>query len=260
MSYDERRVAAEVSRGQGTRPVDDWAISPTDTVAAAPVAAVPAEAAPRAEPKGHPAARAVREVVETLLLALVIFLAVRLVVLNFRVDGESMDPNLNDAEMLLVNRNAYLHFDLNRLRNLLPGDDEEGQDIVYPFDPPERGDIVVFDPPERSDKPYIKRVIGLPGETVSFERGQVLIDGEVLEEPYIADGVRTRCGRDESCTVTVPEGEVYVLGDNRENSSDSRVFGPVDVDDVVGKAWFLYWPLDDLGLVPHYDYPGMPER
>ena len=62
------------------------------------------------------------------------------------------------------------------------------------------------------------------------------------------------------CSVTVADGEVYVLGDNRENSSDSRAFGPVDVDRIVGKAWFAYWPLDEIGLVPHYDYPGLEER
>ena len=246
MAYDEGRIAADATRPQGAEP--------------APIAESEAEsaAAQATSVKRNPAARVVREIVETLLLAVVIFLAVRLVVLNFKVDGESMVPNLHDTEMLLVNRNAYLHFDLNRLLNPLPGEDREGERIVYPFDPPERGDIVVFEPPVSSDKPYIKRVIGLPGETISFHRGEVYVNDEPLDEPYIDDGI-TRCERDENCNVTVPEGEVYVLGDNRENSSDSRVFGPVSVDQIVGKAWFSYWPLDDLGLVPHYDYPDVPE-
>src|SRR5215207_10200430 len=102
----------------------------------------PAEPARPVKPKS----RTVREIVETLLLALVIFVGVRLVVLNFRVDGESMEPNLDD-EMLLVNRKGYLHFDLNGVLDALPSVERDGEDIVYPFHPPERGDIVVFDPP-----------------------------------------------------------------------------------------------------------------
>jgi signal peptidase I len=196
-----------------------------------------AEPAPSAK---NQAGRAVREVVETLLLAALIFFLVRLVVLNFRVDGESMLPNLNDGQMLLVNRNAYQYVDV-------------GGNRYYPFDPPERGDVVVFDPPTGSDKPYIKRIIGLPGEEVTFGDGKVYIDGELLPEDYIKD--RTRCGaRSDNCDVVVPEGYVYVLGDHRSNSSDSRVFGPVPVENVVGKAWLSYWPADDLGFVPHESY------
>ena len=183
--------------------------------------------------------RIVREVVETLLLAALIFFLVRLVVLNFRVDGASMVPNLENGQMLLVNRNAYHHFDINGSR-------------YYPFDPPERGDVIVFDPPTNSEKPYIKRIIGLPGEEVTFGDGHVLIDGVPLEEAYIED--RTRCGRSETCDVVVPEGNIYVLGDNRNNSSDSRVFGPVPVDNVIGKAWVSYWPPGDFGFVPHESY------
>lgn len=198
--------------------------------------------------------RAIREIVETLLLALVIFVGVRLVVLNFRVDGSSMIPNLHDREMLLVNRNVYFHFDANRLRNLLPGEDRDEQDVTYLFHPPERGDIVIFEPPvDDPEKPYIKRVIGLPGETVEVREGNVFIDGVELNEPYIDDGI-TECGSG-NCRDTVGEGEVFVMGDNRQNSSDSRGFGPVDVDSIIGKAWITYWPMDDIGLVPHYDYP-----
>ncbi len=202
--------------------------------------------------------RAIREIVETLLLAVVIFVGVRLVVLNFRVDGLSMYPNLDDREMLLVNRNVYFHFDLNDVLNLLPGEDRSAKRIVYPFHPPERGDIIVFNPPVRSDKPYIKRVIGLPGETVSVQDGFVYIDGQRLDEPYI-DGPITACGARRQCDpVTVPEGEIFVMGDNRTNSSDSRSFGPVGIDRIIGKAWITYWPTNDIGLVPHQDYHNFP--
>lgn len=213
-------------------------------------------AAPR--PSGGTTGRAAREILETLLLAVVIFVGVRLVVLNFRVDGLSMAPNLHNREMLLVNRNAYFHFDLNGVLDALPGVERDDERILYPFDPPERGDIVVFDPPVvgGSDKPYIKRVIALPGETVEVRAdGHVYVDDQRLDEPYLVGDV-TRCTTDRACgPVLVPEGHVYVLGDNRGNSADSRVFGPVAVDAIIGKAWVTYWPVDDFGLVPHQDYP-----
>lgn len=197
---------------------------------------------------------AVREIVETLLLAFVIFVAVRAVVLNFKVDGESMAPNLQNQEMLLVNRNVYFHIDLNGWLDALPGVERDGERIVYPFHPPERGDIIVFEPPTVSDKPFIKRVIGLPGETITIENGFVYIDGVQLEESYIEGGI-TECNRSRCDPITVPEGSVYVLGDNRRHSSDSRIFGTVEIDDIIGKAWVTYWPLSDFGFVPHYDYP-----
>src|SRR5215217_3554316 len=225
-----------------------------------PAAVETAPATPAKPTAAKSATRAVREIVETLLLALIIFVAVRALVLNFRVDGSSMVPNLHDQAMLLVNRNVYLHFDLNNWLNYLPGDDREGQHIVYPFHPPERGDIIVFNPPVASEKPYIKRVIAVAGETVEIKQdGYVYIDGQKLDEPYI-QGPITECNVRKCEPVTVPEGDIYVLGDNRRNSSDSRIFGPVDVDNIIGKAWLTYWPMEDFGLVPHYDYPGVPER
>ena len=198
----------------------------------------------------------VREIIETLLLALIIFIAVRAVVLNFRVDGLSMTPSLQDNEMVLVNRNVYLNFDKWALVDWLPGIDHAEADVVYPFHPPERGDIIVFDAPvNNANKPYIKRVIGLPGETVEAKGGQVYIDGQAIDEPYL-EGETTFCRVNQDCPpVTVPEGHVFAMGDNRDNSSDSRAFGVVDVDDIIGKAWVTYWPFDAFGFVPHYDYP-----
>lgn len=202
-------------------------------------------AAEAPQPIKNQATRAIREIVETLLLAALIFLLVRLVVLNFRVDGESMLPNLDNGQMLLVNRNAYQYVDI-------------GGNRYYPFDPPERGDVVVFEPPTNSDKPYIKRIIGLPGEEITFDQGQVFVDGVQLPEDYIED--RTRCNREDRCDVIVPEDHVFVLGDHRSNSSDSRVFGVVPIENIVGKAWVSYWPPNDIGFVPHEDYSGIGER
>jgi signal peptidase I len=94
---------------------------------------------------------------------------------------------------------------------------------------------------------------------VTFGDGNVFINGELLDEDYIEE--RTRCGaRSDNCDVIVPEGYVYVLGDHRNNSSDSRVFGPVPVENVVGKAWLSYWPVDDVGFVPHESYPEIGEE
>lgn len=208
------------------------------------------------EPSEKKQSSMVREIVETLLLALIIFVAVRSVVLNFRVDGLSMSPSLENNEMLLVNRNVYFHFDTWAVVDWLPFIDHEEENVVYPFHPPERGDIVVFDPPlDNAPKPYIKRVIGLPGETVSVHDAAVYIDGQRLNEPYL-EGERSFCDGQRECPqVVVPEGSVFVMGDNRDNSQDSRKFGPVPVDRIIGKAWITYWPSDEIGIVPHYDYP-----
>ena len=202
----------------------------------------------------------IREVIETLILALIIFVAVRAVVLNFRVEGLSMSPNFHNGEMLLVNRNVYFHFDLNAALNWIPGVNRKGQDIVYPFHPPQRGDVIVFNPPiPNADKPFIKRVIGLPGETVEVKNEGVYIDGVRLNEPYL-HGVQTECYQTVSCpAVTVPKGYIFVMGDNRGNSEDSRAFGPVPINNIIGKAWVTYWPPDEVGIVPHHSYPGIPE-
>ena len=203
--------------------------------------------------KSRSIVRSVRELAETLLLAAAIYLGVQALVPPYAVDGASMDPNLHDGERLLVNRTVYAHFDANRLWNLLPGVDRDGAAVVDPFHPPERGDIVVFEPPARTDRPYIKRVIGLPGEEVAFADGHVLIDGVPLAEPYL-DGVATDCGGGRHCRLVVPAGAVYVLGDNRDNSADSRVFGPVAIEAIVGKAWLANWPLEEIGFIPDVDY------
>jgi signal peptidase I len=248
MTFDDRPLEHRVS-----------ATSPTDSDAEAPPTSQPApdpELATEDADTGKKQTSLVREVVETLLLALIIFVAVRAVVLNFRVDGLSMTPSLQNNEMVLVNRNVYFHFDKWATVDWLPFVDHKDADIVYPFHPPERGDIIVFNAPvDNASKPYIKRVIGLPGETVEIHDDHVFIDGQQLEEPYLK-GAATFCAGGRDCPpVTVPEGSIFVMGDNRDNSSDSRSFGVVDVDRIIGKAWVTYWPFDAAGFVPHYDYP-----
>lgn len=199
-----------------------------------------------------------RDIVETLLLAVLIFVAVRLVVVNYRVVGHSMLPGFEGGEMLLVNRNAYASFDTWSLVDWLPGVEHDEANIVHPFSPPQRGDIVILNPPVNgASSPYIKRIIGLEGETVEIRDDVVLIDGQPLNEPYL-DDESTMCASQPACgPFLVPEGSVFVLGDNRDNSRDSPDFGPVRIDDIIGKAWFGYWPLNNIGVVPHYDYPDI---
>jgi len=267
MGQDERRGAADRDSERETRAREIW--GPPSTAAdqptaalpvppAVPLAAAPTTAGRRA--RGG-SGRVVRELVETLLLALVIFLAVRLFVANFRVEGESMAQSLDNGQMLLVNANAY-HVDLNRILNILPGEDTSDANLLWTFGPPERGDIVVFNPPEDSEKPYIKRVIGLAGDRITFDNGGVLVNGEAIAEPYIAADVQTRCAarNDEACDLVVPDDQVYLMGDNRERSQDSRAFGAVPIESIIGKAWLSYWPLGDIGPIPHYDYPNIPDQ
>ncbi len=178
---------------------------------------------------------AIQEVIETLLLAVLIFVGVRSIVLNFRVDGQSMEPNLLNGEMLIVNRRAYVHFNVS----WLPWESKSSSDW-YPFGKPSRGDIVVFNPPGQHTEPYIKRIIGLPGEKISVHDGAVYINDHRLQESYLSSptdwrGIATQ-------DVTVQPGYVFVMGDNRNNSSDSRVFGPVPISSIIGKAWVSYWP------------------
>lgn len=196
---------------------------------------------------------ALREIVETALIAILIFVGVRALVLNFRVDGSSMLPSLVNGEMLLVNRNAYDSFDLYTLIDWIPGVNHADAKEFTPFPGPHRGDVIVFNPPVTSDKPYIKRVIGLPGDTIEIKDGSVFVNGTKIDEPYL-HGDTTDCQPRACAPVVVPEGEIFVLGDNRAHSSDSRYFGTVKISAVVGKAWITYWPIGHIGKVPTADY------
>ena len=188
-----------------------------------------------------------REVVETLLLALLIFLAVRSTVQNFKVEGDSMNPSLETGQYIIVNKLAYAQFDLG-IFDFLPFFNAGDDSTHHLFGSPERGDVVVFESPTRADSDFIKRIIGVPGDRVEIHDGRVYINGEPLDEPYIAE--KTICTG--KCSLTVPEGEYFVLGDNRRSSSDSRQFGTIPEANIIGKAWFSYWPLSDLGPAPNH--------
>jgi signal peptidase I len=189
-----------------------------------------------------------REMLETLLFTLLIFFLVRSVIQNFRVEGSSMETNLHTGQYIIVNRIEYFHVDLNFFQRLLPGNQDLPPRLAYLFHMPRRGDIVVFEYPRDTSRDFIKRVIGLPGETVEIRNNQILIDGQPLDEPYLSTAARTQMGN--MAPVVVPADAVFVMGDNRGNSSDSRSWGPLPLSKIVGRAWFIYWPQEYWGVIP----------
>lgn len=204
------------------------------------------------EPTGHrPAGLAalLPEVLKTLLLALIIFLSARLLLLPYQVDGRSMEPSLAHQERVLVNRAVYMHFDLERLVGWVPGVSVASGDY-YPFHSPERGDILVVNPPYFAEEPFIKRTIGVAGDKITIRGGQVFVNDVAIDEPYLY-GVPTECRSEQYCTgFVVPPDTIFVMGDNRPHSFDSREFGPVSLENVIGQAWFSNWPADKFGPIP----------
>ena len=164
-----------------------------------------------------------REIVETALLTAVIFLIVNAATGRFKIDGQSMEPSLHTEEYVIVDK------------------------LTYVFGSPQRGDVVVLYL-EGDPKDYIKRVIGLPGETIEIARGTVYIDGLPLSEPYVLPS------RDEYAQRTLGVDEYFVMGDNRGNSQDSRRFGPIHFRNIVGRAWIVYWPPSAWSLVSHHSF------
>jgi len=196
--------------------------------------------------RGQRARRVFWEVAQTLILAAVIFFMVRGVAQNFRVEGPSMEPGLHDGQYLLVNKAVYFKLDLESLAKYLPFvDGDDGSKFL--FHGPERGDVIVFRYPRDPSRDFIKRVIAVPGDTVSIHEGQVTVNGQLLEEEYLDETTRG----DLDNTV-VPDGSYFVLGDNRSNSSDSRSWGFVPEENIIGKAMFSYWPLSELGGVGNH--------
>lgn len=139
-----------------------------------------------------------------------------------KVEGTSMAPSISDQERIFINK------------------------FVYDFEPIRRGDVVVFWYPLDPSKSFIKRVVGLPGETVRIRSGHVYVDGREIREPYV---LPRYLDDDSYPRVHVPPGEYYVMGDHRDSSNDSRVFGPVPRRYIYGKAVFAYWPMNRFGSI-----------
>ncbi len=164
-----------------------------------------------------------REIVETIALTILIFLAIHFTVQNYQISGPSMQNTLHSGQFVLVNKLAYL------------------------FHQPERGDVIVLHEPDQPGRDLIKRVIGLPGDKIVLDGNNVSIDGVVLNEPYITQKYNPGAEAE-----TVPPNEYFVMGDNRPVSEDSRYFGFVPKDYIVGKAILVYWPLSQWQTLNTY--------
>ncbi|MDQ3008533.1 MAG: signal peptidase I [bacterium] len=178
------------------------------------------------------------DIVETVVIALSIFLVVYLFFMQpHQVNGQSMVPNFQTGEYVLTDK------------------------VSYKIGDPNRGDVVVFHAPESAQCPqgtgcdFIKRVLGLPGETVSVSNNKIVVNGTPLAEEYIPADFETLPGNFiKNRTVTLGPNEYFVAGDNRPHSSDSRSWGPIDKSAIVGKAFMRYWPFDQAGLLPGVSY------
>ena len=187
---------------------------------------------------------AFREILETIVLTVLIFLLVRAVVQNFKVEGHSMEPTLYDGQYLLINKALYWQLDLKPVADLWPALVTSEGSTVNLFRAPSRGDVIVFKAPQSPERDFIKRIIGLPGERVEIRNGKVFVNGRALSEPYIKDPPLY-----EMPLLVVPDGSYFVLGDHRNNSSDSHVWGVVPRDNIVGAAWISYWPPAKWGII-----------
>jgi len=166
--------------------------------------------------------RFIREFLITIISASVIFLGLQTTIQSSVVLGSSMEPNFETDQRLIVNK------------------------VIYKFDEINRGDVVILNPPANTDIDYIKRIIGLPGETVEIKKGLVYINGEPLSEPYISSPPRYTMRK-----VEVPQGYCFVLGDNRNNSNDSHIWGPLPQDNIIGKVWLAIWPPSNWEIAPN---------
>ena len=182
------------------------------------------------------------EIVETLALTLLLFWLIQSFVAQpFQVRQNSMEHTIEDEQFVLVDR------------------------LTPHFDNYHRGDIVVFNPPEAANRlgdPFIKRVIGVAGDKVELRAGKVFVNGTALSEPYLfaVDGTaQPTLPEDATGTASwiVPAGDLFVMGDHRAQSSDSRDFGPIEISSVIGRAWLRYWPLDTLSILPTAKHPEL---
>jgi len=175
---------------------------------------------------------ALRDTGETIITAVVIFLVLQATTQSFLIKGSSMEPTLVQDERLLVNRFVYAQSPFSLFG-----------DYSYLFGGPKRGDIVVFHPPTGSDTDFIKRIIGVPGDWIDLDGSSVYVNGEKTAWVDV-----TTVRRHDDYPVQVPDGEYFVLGDNRPVSVDSRNWGFVNGDALVGRAWSVYWPMNQFQL------------
>lgn len=169
------------------------------------------------------------DTIQSILIAASVFLVIYIFLFRpFQVNGQSMFPNFHDQEYVLTNL------------------------ITLRFGQPVQGDVIVFKAPPDPDKDFIKRVVGLPGDTVMVKDGSVYVNGSLYDESsYLKDDVKTYGGAflKDGDTTTVPSGEYFVMGDNRPYSSDSREWGFVPSGNIIGKSFLVYWPMNEVRVV-----------
>ena len=199
-------------------------------------------------PEQRPVRQFLLDIVQTLLIALLLFAVVQALVQNYVVTGRSMEPSVQNGELIIVNKAVYFTVNRDTVDEYLPFIDlPEGED-VFLFHPPQRGEIVVLNSPQESDVNLIKRIIGVPGDVIELDgAGPIRINGTEIEEPWLSPGQRTQGPR----RTVLGNTEYFVLGDNRRSSQDSRHWGTIELDDIVGKALFTYWPPQDIGPAAH---------
>ena len=186
-----------------------------------------------------------KELLETIAVALLIFMALQASVRNYRVELSSMESTLMSKDRLVVNKLVYFHLNTETIDKYVPFIDIwKDNETLFPLHPPSRADIIVFHFPKDPNRDFVKRVIGLPGETVSMEDGKVFIDGDKLNEPYLQE----RDNHNMAPTL-VPPSSYFVMGDNRDGSSDSRYWGPVPLENIVGNVLLRYWPFSEFSIL-----------
>ncbi len=184
-----------------------------------------------------------RELLEAVLIGVFVFMAIQAAVANFRVEGSSMRPTLLPGHYLVVNKLLYYQVDIHRLGKIIPFWNPEAPQLLHAIRPPQRGDVIVFDYPLEPDRQFVKRIIGEPGDLVAIADGKVSVNSRTLNEPYL-----DLLGRTHMHAVRLGDDEYFVLGDNRSGSRDSRHWGPLPKDHIIGRVWAIYWPRSAWGV------------
>ncbi len=210
---------------------------------------VPLAPAAPAQGAGGTLVTAVRELLETVVFALLVFMIVQALSRNYMVQSISMQPNLYEGQRLVVNRLVYATgFPIANLKSAAARVGPLSKLLDSLVHSPRRGEVIVFVPVNGGKPDLIKRVIGIEGDNVELRQGKLYINGKPIDEPYIRPAPSQSWG-----PATVGKGQIFVMGDNRGSSSDPRVFGMLPLSHVVGHAWIRYWPPHDWGFIRHYD-------
>lgn len=184
-----------------------------------------------------------RELLEAALIGLLVFVVIQVALVNFRVEGQSMLPTLEPGYYLMVDKITYSRVDTARLGAIIPFWRPQSPRHIYLARSPARGDVIVFDYPNDPTRQFVKRIIGIPGDTVAIRDGRVIVNDVPLAEPYIVARSSDRLS-----PRSLDAGQYFVLGDNRSGSRDSRHWGALDDEYIIGKVWAIYWPRSAWGF------------